>query len=634
MEHSQQSIELEVLPHRSELVARVESHKSGLEPVEGATSHSQSEETAPPKSRAQVWKGRLQLASLFWALFLAGWNDATTGPLLPRYQEVYKVNDTIVSLIFIFACVGFVAGAAINIPLSTKYSFGTLITAGALLQVVGYTLQSTGLPFPAFILAYAINGVGIAIQDAQANGFVAAIKENAETKMGILHAIYGVGALCAPLVATQFAQMDCWSFHFLFSLGFAVINVIGLVLVFRFKSQDDCLGEIGQAVGEKSTSEHSNFRQILGQKNVHLMAFFILVYVGVEVTIGGWIVTFIIRERQGGPSSGYISSGFFGGLAAGRVALLWLNALVGERNVMFIYASLAIGLELVVWLVPSLVGGGIAISIVGFLLGPMYPITMNHAGRILPRWVLTGAIGWIAGFGQAGSAVLPFITGALAGKYGISSLQPFLDDIVNLSETYDVIALLVQYSHYDEHKELTPQGLDVILALGTAADKYGNYFAGLAVREAINYVAKQSPQNALRVLPYKVTHSDFRDMDEIVSSTMHLELSYALKVLRPYPEVFYIYALYKDKWTKSYLDWTTKVDSLEKELKNVRAPEGKVAIVMHMLGTLKSPSNSLSVIDEVEKIASPFYRGERHSANLRRCLGGFPKWVDLTSVVD
>ena len=98
MEHSQQSIELEVLPHRSELVARVESHKSGLEPVERAPSHLQSEEPAPAKSRAQVWKGRLQLASLFWALFLAGWNDATTGPLLPRYQEVYKVSTPFPSL--------------------------------------------------------------------------------------------------------------------------------------------------------------------------------------------------------------------------------------------------------------------------------------------------------------------------------------------------------------------------------------------------------------------------------------------------------------------------------------------------------------------------------------------------------
>lgn len=54
---------------------------------------------------------------------------------------------------------------------------------------------------------------------------------------------------------------------------------------------------------------------------MHLLAFFILVYVGVEVTIGGWIVTFIIDVRGGGASSGYISAGFFGGLC---LSLLFL----------------------------------------------------------------------------------------------------------------------------------------------------------------------------------------------------------------------------------------------------------------------------------------------------------------------
>ncbi|EEB94747.1 hypothetical protein MPER_06391 [Moniliophthora perniciosa FA553] len=344
MQHSQPAIELEPLPRRSDhhsvkQVVRVESRKS-------SSSHLQqraNEGSVAPKSKQQIWKARFQLASLFWALFLAGWNDATTGPLLPKFQEVYNVDDTVVSLIFIFACVGFVGGSAINIPLSIKYGFGTMLK-GASLQVIAYALQSPALPFPVFVMAYAINGFGIAIQDAQANGFVAAIKENTETKMGILHAIYGVGALCAPLVDTQFAQLERWAFHFLFSLGFAVINVVALVLTFRFKSQDDCLAEIGQQPDEKGTSEHSSFRQILGQRNVHLMAFFIMVYVGVEVTIGGrllvvwirdadvelttpvsWIVTFIIRERQGGPSSGYISSGFFGGLALGRGALLWFH---------------------------------------------------------------------------------------------------------------------------------------------------------------------------------------------------------------------------------------------------------------------------------------------------------------------
>jgi hypothetical protein len=33
----------------------------------------------------------LQLASVCYSMFLAGWNDGTTGPLLPRIQKFYKV---------------------------------------------------------------------------------------------------------------------------------------------------------------------------------------------------------------------------------------------------------------------------------------------------------------------------------------------------------------------------------------------------------------------------------------------------------------------------------------------------------------------------------------------------------------
>ena len=54
----------------------------------------------------------------------------------------------------------------------------------------------------------------------------------------------------------------------------------------------------------------------------------------------------------------------------------------------------------------------------------MYPILLNHGTKILPRWLLTGCMGYIVGVGQAGSAVLPFLTGLLASRFGITSLQP------------------------------------------------------------------------------------------------------------------------------------------------------------------------------------------------------------------
>lgn len=45
----------------------------------------------PAKTKQQVTRAHIQLTALCMSLFLAGWNDGTTGPLLPRIQSVYNV---------------------------------------------------------------------------------------------------------------------------------------------------------------------------------------------------------------------------------------------------------------------------------------------------------------------------------------------------------------------------------------------------------------------------------------------------------------------------------------------------------------------------------------------------------------
>jgi hypothetical protein len=50
------------------------------------------------------------------------------------------------------------------------------------------------------VIAYTINGFGESPEDAQANGFVANYKDNAATKMGIVHAAYGKEYSCSILV--------------------------------------------------------------------------------------------------------------------------------------------------------------------------------------------------------------------------------------------------------------------------------------------------------------------------------------------------------------------------------------------------------------------------------------------------
>lgn len=57
-------------------------------------------------------------------------------------------------------------------------------------------MLSPGGPFPVMCAAFCVAGFGIALQNAQANGFVGGLK-NAQTKFSFLHGAYGM-YLCDP----------------------------------------------------------------------------------------------------------------------------------------------------------------------------------------------------------------------------------------------------------------------------------------------------------------------------------------------------------------------------------------------------------------------------------------------------
>ncbi|OCH87236.1 MFS general substrate transporter [Obba rivulosa] len=386
-------------------------------------------------------RSRLHFVALCYAFFLAGWNDGTTGPLLPIIQHHYNIGFAIISLLFVTTTVGFLSGSILNVSLNDRFGFGkTALYSGALFQLAGYALISPAGPFPLMCVGFGLTGFGLALQNAQANGFVGSLKEGSRTKYNLLHAHYGLGALVAPLVATQFAESPHWSFHYLISAGISVTNVILLYFVFRGRNQDDVMADAGVVPEEPNPLRENKYRHILGLKEVHYLFVFALIYIGVEVSLGGWIVTFVQQKRGGGASAGYISSGFYAGLMLGRITLMWFSRKIGERNVMYLYALLAIQLDVTIWVVPSLTENAVAVAFIGLLLGPMYPILMNHCKAILPRWIFIGGIGYIAGVGQSGSAILPFITGSLASKFGIISLQPL---IVSMMSTMIVFWALV-----------------------------------------------------------------------------------------------------------------------------------------------------------------------------------------------
>jgi hypothetical protein len=87
-------IELDVLPvesrKRSVTAEVVTPTKSGAPSLSNCSLGRPS--SAPlTRSRNQITTGRIQFLALCFCLFLAGWNDGSTGPLLLRIQDAYHV---------------------------------------------------------------------------------------------------------------------------------------------------------------------------------------------------------------------------------------------------------------------------------------------------------------------------------------------------------------------------------------------------------------------------------------------------------------------------------------------------------------------------------------------------------------
>jgi fucose permease len=172
---------------------------------------------------------------------------------------------------------------------------------------------------------------------------------------------------------------------------------------------------------------HSRTREALKNPITWICAFFLLCYVGVEVSLGGWLVTFMLRVRHGQEfASGLVVTGFWLGLTFGRVILGFVTGKIGEKIAIAGYLLICMGLELCFWLIPNFVASAVFAGWLGFFLGPLFPAAIVVATKLLPSRLHVSAIGFAAALGGGGAAVLPFAVGAIAQAKGVQVLQPIV----------------------------------------------------------------------------------------------------------------------------------------------------------------------------------------------------------------
>lgn len=172
-------------------------------------------------------------------------------------------------------------------------------------------------------------------------------------------------------------------------------------------------------------TQFTSMMRAFKSKTVILGSLFIFAYQGAEVSISGWVISFLIAARHGNPSAvGYVTAGFWGGITLGRFLLTHPAHKIGEK--IFVYGMVvgAAVFELLVWQIPNIIGDAVAVAIVGLLLGPVYPCATVVFSRAIGRKDQVSSLGVISAFGSSGGAVAPFTTGILAQAAGTFVLHP------------------------------------------------------------------------------------------------------------------------------------------------------------------------------------------------------------------
>ncbi|KAE8382208.1 major facilitator superfamily domain-containing protein [Aspergillus bertholletiae] len=361
-----------------------------------------------------------RIFSTNFAVMVAGLNDAATGVLIPYIQPTYEIGLLQVSFIYLVNFAGWLCACFANIHVCSRIGTGGTLLLGATVQCFGYALMFWHPPYPLFMAAFFFTGMGVAFQDAQANAFTITVK-NAHRWLGVLHAVFGVGTMIAPLIANTIASRTPeWHHYYLFVFCMGIVNISLLAWTFR-------RGLFRPNVQNAKDTAGSELKATLANRSVWILNGFFFLYAGAEVASGGWIVQFLISVRHGDPKKvGYIASGFWTGFTLGRVLLADITHKFGERRMVFVYLMLALAMQLTFWIVPNIPVNAVAVFLLGFFIGPFYPVGLYVLTQVVPQELHVGAISFTASLGQAGSAAFPFMTGAIASKTGVQVLQPIM----------------------------------------------------------------------------------------------------------------------------------------------------------------------------------------------------------------
>lgn len=329
---------------------------------------------------------------------------ASLGPTLPGLAEQVGVQLAGISFLFATRSSGYLLGSLLGgriydrLPGHPVMGSVLLLMAGAMALV---PLSSHVVLCAAVLL---IVGISEGTLDVGANAMLVwNHPTNLAPYMNGLHFFFGVGAFVSPILI---AQAVAYSGGILWAYWLLALCILPIALAILKLPSPKNLGDHTDANGES----HSLF--------IFLIAACFFVFVGAEVSMGGWIYTYAVKQQIADEKmAAYLTSGFWGALTLGRLIVIPLAARFRPRTIMWVDI---VGAILSVWMMVlfPLSQGAIWLGTMGagLFIASMFATLLAFAGR---RMVITGRVtGWFFVGSSLGAMTVPWVIGQLFERIG------------------------------------------------------------------------------------------------------------------------------------------------------------------------------------------------------------------------
>jgi fucose permease len=358
----------------------------------------------------------LLILTTYIAFISLGLPDGLLGIAWPFMSAKFHVPLDSLGILLIGFVTGYLSTSLTSGKILSIIPLGIILTLSSLITGLSLFVYAFSNYWQMIVVASFFLGSGGGAIDSSINAFAAS--RFSPSVVNWLHAFYGIGATCGPLIITWFlAHEHHWND------GYLTVGTIQIILSVIFIASYK-YWKVSEIRDEPTAS--ATYSQTLRKSVLWMNIFIFFFYVGLEIGIGQWLFTLLTQSRKiSEEEAGLWTSFYWGGLTLGRIVFGFvLTRIETTKVITFALIGILIGTCLVafnLFNVITLIG----IVMIGFCNGPVFPSLISLTPKRVGEEHANHAIGFQVSAAMVGGALLPALAGLLTDIFGLEIIPKF-----------------------------------------------------------------------------------------------------------------------------------------------------------------------------------------------------------------